>query len=134
MAFGVSSISHVAGGYAQNVKSIHEYGEAMQEGRFAVCRGLDMSLEDHLRRDVILRLMCHFRLDKRDVERRHEIDFDQHFAADLPKLAPMIDDGLVEVTPERIEVTPLGRLLVRNVAMSFDAYLGANVNRFSRTV
>jgi oxygen-independent coproporphyrinogen III oxidase len=46
----------------------------------------------------------------------------------------MIDDGLVEVTPDRIEVTPLGRLLVRNIAMSFDAYLGASATRFSRTV
>jgi coproporphyrinogen III oxidase-like Fe-S oxidoreductase len=59
-------------------------------------------------------------------------------AAALPKLAPMIDDGLVEVTADRIEVTPLGRMLVRNIAMSFDAYLGSclgqNANRFSRTV
>ncbi|HEY3571156.1 MAG TPA: oxygen-independent coproporphyrinogen III oxidase [Thermoanaerobaculia bacterium] len=134
VAFGVSSISHVAGGFAQNVKSLHEYATAMQEGRFATCRGLDMTPEDHLRRDVILRLMCDFRLDKREVERRYGIDFDNHFAADLPKLAPMIDDGLVEATPDRIEVTPLGRLLVRNIAMSFDAYLGANTTRFSRTV
>jgi oxygen-independent coproporphyrinogen-3 oxidase len=138
VAFGVSSISHVAGGFAQNAKSVHEYGAALQEDRFATCRGLDMTPEDHLRRDVILRLMCHFRLDKREVERRHGIDFDRHFAADLPKLAPMVDDGLVEITPDRIEVTPLGRLLVRNVAMSFDAYLGGclgrNATRFSRTV
>jgi oxygen-independent coproporphyrinogen-3 oxidase len=138
VAFGVSAISHVDGGFAQNVKSIHEYGAAMQEDRFATCRGLDMTPEDHLRRDVILRLMCHFRLDKQDVEQRHGIDFDRHFAADLPKLAPMIDDGLVEVTPDRIEVTPLGRMLVRNIAMSFDAYLGScfgqTANRFSRTV
>ncbi|HEV8577883.1 MAG TPA: hypothetical protein VGX68_02275 [Thermoanaerobaculia bacterium] len=33
-----------------------------------------------------------------------------------------------------IEVTPLGRLLVRNVAMAFDAYLGATAARYSRTV
>ena len=139
VAFGVSSISQVAGGFAQNVKTIQEYGAAIQEDRFATCRGLDMSPEDHLRRDVILGLMCHFRLDKREVERKHGIDFDQFFAADLPKLAPMIDDGLVEDTPDRIEVTPLGRLLVRNIAMSFDAYLsvasgGVRSNSFSRTV
>lgn len=138
VAFGVSAISHVDGGYAQNAKSIQEYGAALQENRFATARGLDMTPEDHLRRDVILRLMCHFRLDKRDVGQRHGIDFDRHFAADLPKLAPMIDDGLVEVTPERIEVTPSGRLLVRNIAMAFDGYLGScmgqNASRFSRTV
>ena len=134
VAFGVSSISHVDGGYAQNVKTISEYGNALLEDRFATCRGLDMSGEDRLRHDVIMRLMCHFRLDKREIERAYGIDFDRHFAADLPKLEPMIADGLVEVAADRIEVTPLGRLLVRNVAMAFDAYLGVGVTRYSRTV
>ncbi|MFL6195135.1 MAG: oxygen-independent coproporphyrinogen III oxidase [Thermoanaerobaculia bacterium] len=134
VAFGVSSISHVAGGFAQNTKTIHEYAAALQEDRFATCRGLDMTPEDHLRRDVILRLMCHFRLDKRDVESRWGIDFDRHFADGLAQLAPMIEDGLVEVTPDRLEVTPRGRLLVRNIAMPFDAYLGATAARFSRTI
>jgi oxygen-independent coproporphyrinogen III oxidase len=71
------------------------------------------------------------------VERRYGVDFDRYFAADLPKLEPMVADGLVEVSPDTIEVTPAGRLLVRNVAMSFDAYLGAPngaTARYSRTV
>jgi len=134
VAFGISSISHVDGGYAQNVKTISEYGNALQEDRFATCRGLDMSPEDRLRHDVIMRLMCHFRLDKREIESAYRIDFDRHFAGDLPKLTPMIADGLVEVAADRIEVTPLGRLLVRNVAMAFDEYLGVGATRYSRTV
>jgi oxygen-independent coproporphyrinogen-3 oxidase len=125
----------VGGGYAQNLKTVGEYGAAIQEGRFAVCRGLVASDEDVLRRDLILRLMCQFRLDKRDVERRYGIeDFDRRFAAELAQLAPMADDGLVEIDRDRIEVAPLGRLLVRNIAMSFDAYLGTSTVRYSRTV
>ncbi|HKV13210.1 MAG TPA: oxygen-independent coproporphyrinogen III oxidase [Thermoanaerobaculia bacterium] len=135
VGFGVSSISFVDGGFAQNVKTIAEYSEAMQAGRFATCRGLDINADDYLRRDVILRLMCDFRLDKRDVERRYGVDFDRYFGADVAKLAPMVADGLVEVSPDRIEVTPVGRLLVRNIAMCFDAYLSAApATRFSRTV
>jgi oxygen-independent coproporphyrinogen-3 oxidase len=46
------------------------------------------------------------------------------------------DDGLVTFDGELLRVTPLGQLLVRNVAMLFDAYLkkdGAK-KQFSRTV
>ena len=137
VAFGVSSISYVAGGYAQNVKTIGEYGQALQADRFPVSRGLEMTADDLLRHDVIMKIMCHFRLDKREIERRYGVDFVRYFAADLPKLDPMIADGLVEMGPDAIEVTPAGRLLVRNVAMSFDAYLGTPHGapvRYSRTV
>ncbi len=135
VAFGVSSISEVAGGYAQNAKTLREYGEAMQEGRFATSRGLVMSAEDRLRHDVIMKVMCHFRLDKRELEAKHGIGFDDQFAAELDSLVPMADDGLVALGRDTIEVTPRGRLLVRNVAMAFDAYLRAGASaRYSRTV
>jgi oxygen-independent coproporphyrinogen-3 oxidase len=135
VAFGVSSISEVAGGYAQNVKTIGEYQAALEAGKLPTHRGLFTTAEDRLRRDVILRLMCHFRLDKREVESRHCIDFDRYFASEIEALRPMAADGLVELEPGRIEITPRGRLLVRNVAMTFDAYLApANAARYSRTV
>ncbi|HYX24075.1 MAG TPA: oxygen-independent coproporphyrinogen III oxidase [Thermoanaerobaculia bacterium] len=135
VAFGVSSISEVGGGYAQNAKVIRDYGNALQEDRFATVKGLVMSDEDLLRHEVIMKVMCHFRLDKREVAGRHGIDFDRHFAAELASLAPMVDDGLVELGEHELEVTPRGRLLVRNVAMAFDSYLTAGTStRYSRTV
>jgi oxygen-independent coproporphyrinogen-3 oxidase len=87
-----------------------------------------------LRREVILGLMCHFRVDKPAVEERFGIDFDRLFAAELDRLLPMAADGLVRLGDDAVEVTPLGRLLVRNVAMAFDAYLDRPGQRFSRTV
>jgi oxygen-independent coproporphyrinogen-3 oxidase len=135
VGFGVSAIGEAGGGYAQNLKTVGEYGAALEQDRLPACRGLSMTGEDMLRRDVILRLMCHFRLDKRDVERKHGIaDFDRRFAPELDQLRPMEDDGLVEIDRDAIEVTPAGRLLVRNVAMCFDAYLGRTAVRYSRTV
>ncbi len=135
VAFGVSSISEVAGGYAQNVKTVSEYRQAIEAGRFATCKGLVRSTEDWLRHDVIWDLMCHFRLDMAAIEERYGIDFPAHFAAELASLAPLAEDGLIEIAPGRIEVLPLGRLLVRNVAMAFDAYLTpASAVRYSRTV
>lgn len=88
-----------------------------------------------MRRDVIWDLMCHFRVDKHAVEQRHGIRFDTYFASEIASLAPLAEDGLIELEPERIEVTPLGRLLVRNVAMAFDSYLTpASAVHYSRTV
>ena len=47
-------------------------------------------------------------------------------SADLAKLA---NEGLVELQPEWIVVTPRGRLLVRAVCMVFDKYLRATRER-----
>ena len=133
--FGVSSISAARGGYAQNVRTIPEYRAAIEAGKLATERGLELTAEDRLRRDVILGLMCRFALDKGEIEERHGVDFDLHFASELWSLEPLADDGLVDLLPGRIEVTPRGRFLVRNVAMAFDAYLAAQPSvLYSRTV
>lgn len=135
VGFGVSAISAVGGGYAQNLRTIPEYRAAIEAGSLATERGLALSTEDHLRRDVILDLMCHFALDKSEIERRHGIDFDHHFAAELRRLEPLAGDGLVELGSDRLAVTPRGRFVVRNVAMAFDAYLGTQPSvLYSRTV
>jgi len=125
VAFGASSISSVAAGYAQNAHGLGEYSARVASERFATCRGLLLTAEDRLRRDIIMRLMCHSLLPKREIEAAHGLDFDAHFAAELAALRPFADDGLVELGADEMEVTPAGRLLVRNLAMVFDAYLPA---------
>lgn len=135
LAFGVSSISHVAGGFAQNVKEIPAYRDALAAGRLPVYRGLASSPEDRLRRDVILGIMGHFHLDKDEIEVAHGIDFDRHFSAELAALEPLAADGLLTLGGRNLDLTPLGRLLVRNVAMVFDEYLVKQATvRYSRTV
>jgi len=135
VGFGASAIGLVGGGYAQNVKTVAEYQERIAADRFATCRGLVLTPEDELRRYVILELMCHLHLDYAELGRRHGVDFGRHFAAELASLAPLGADGLVELGPGTLDVTPAGRLLVRNVAMVFDEYLARNREvKFSRTV
>jgi oxygen-independent coproporphyrinogen-3 oxidase len=135
VAFGASSISQVADGYAQNARGVGEYGEAILGDAFATRRGLVMSWEDLLRRDVILAIMGRFRLDKGEIGERWGIDFDEHFPSEVAALEPLAADGLVELSPGRVDVTPIGRLLVRNVAMLFDEYLNARPDvQYSRTV
>ena len=123
IGLGVSAISSLPGAYLQNAKDLAAYNASLDAGRLPVERGIRLTREDRLRRDLIGTLMCHFELDVRAFEARWGIDFAAHFASSLARLEAMIRDGLVRRTPERIEVTARGRFLVRNVCMAFDAYL-----------
>ena len=82
-----------------------------------------MTPEDRLRRDIILELMCNGRVDKRRIEAEHGIDFDATFALELGELRVPVEDGLVELSAEQIKLTPVGQVLMRNVAVPFDRYL-----------
>ncbi len=124
VACGVSAISAVNGTYAQNEKSLEKYYARLDRGELPVARGLALSPDDLLRRDVIQKLMCDFALDLRDLAARWDVDIAQRFAPELARLAELARDGLLAVTPDRIDVTPKGRLLVRNICMVFDDYFG----------
>jgi oxygen-independent coproporphyrinogen III oxidase len=138
LGVGVSAIGDVRGAFAQNEKKLSTYYQALEAGEFPIERGFELSPDDLIRRQVIMQLMCNFALDKAAVSRRFAIDFDAYFAPELAELAagPQTE-GFVRLTPERIEVTPLGQLFVRNVCMTFDAYLRRPKGEkpvFSRTV
>jgi oxygen-independent coproporphyrinogen-3 oxidase len=135
LGFGTSAISQAGPCYAQNQKNMGLYEARVAGGELPTERGILLSDDDTLRRDVIQRIMCHFTLVKSEVESRYGIDFDRYFAESLQALENIAADGLVELTPERITVLPLGRLLVRNIAMTFDAHLRhPSRGGFSRTV
>lgn len=137
IAFGVSGIGDLQGAYVQNLKGNDEYYRAIREGRLPVFRGILLSRDDTIRRHVITQIMCNFHLDTHEVERRFDLDFASYFAAELKELEEPERMGFVRVSEEAIEVTPLGRVFIRNVAMSFDQYLENKKNgakTFSRTI
>ena len=125
IGLGVSAISNVGDSYGQNARTLPEWNAAIDAGHLAIDRGLQLSAEDRTRRDVIAALMCEGRLRFADIEAVHEVDFGRHFAAELARLKPMADDGLVAIDSTGITVTPTGRYLLRAIAMPFDAYLPA---------
>lgn len=122
VAFGVSGISQFEGAYAQNVKGLPAYYDCIEKEQLGTYRGYRLTPEDRLRRHAIMQLMCHFHLDKAAVEERFGIDFDATFDTALQSLKSMEADGLVTLMPGAVHVRPPGRLLVRTVAMAFDAY------------
>jgi len=137
-AMGVTSISKLAGAYAQNLKSLAAYEAALNEGRLPTAIGLKFSHDDLLRQHVITEIMCNNRILKRDVEQKFGIAFDSYFADVPEKLNEFVLDGLVSLQPDRIEVGEAGRLVIRNIAMAFDAYLKPEASQekpiYSRTV
>ncbi len=137
VSFGVSSISDVGGAYAQNPHKLKDWTDAVEAGRVPVDRGAAMTGDDVLRRFVINRIMCQLRLDLGEVAERFGAPARAAIEADVRAgLDELTADGLVTFDGQVLGVTPLGQLLVRNVAMLFDAYLRkpAGASKFSRTV
>jgi oxygen-independent coproporphyrinogen-3 oxidase len=131
LGLGMSAISRIGPAYYQNHKKLEDYYAALDQGRLPVARGIERSPDDLARAAVIQCLMCHFRVSVESIELAHLIDFAQHFAAELADLRRLQAEGLVELTPEWIVVTPKGRLLVRAICMVFDRHLRSRTARAS---
>ena len=136
IGFGISSIGFIEGSYFQNEKDQQLYYQKLEDGEFPIQRGYTLTDEDHLRRFVIMRLMCDFGLDFSMVEKAFGIDFKAHFTGELSDLIPMQEDGLLKLTDRGFSVLPAGRLLIRNIAMVFDEHLRKKQEevRFSKVI
>jgi oxygen-independent coproporphyrinogen III oxidase len=137
VAFGMTSISDIGGAYAQNAHKLKDWVDLVEKGTVPVQRGAAMSDDDVLRRFTINRVMCLLRLDLREIAEKFGAPARAAIEADLKTgVKELQDDGLVTFDGDVLKVTPLGQLLVRNVAMLFDAYLkkADGKKQFSRTV
>jgi len=136
-AFGMSAISQFENIYAQNNKDFKEYYAAVDAGRPATRVGYRMTGDDHIRKEVIMQLMCDLELDKRQIEKKFDINFEEYFRNDIPKLDEFIREGLLTNDADKIRVIGSGILIIRNIAMCFDAYLEEMMRTkpvFSKTV
>lgn len=135
-SFGITSISQLENIYAQNFKNEKEYFEALNQGKLPVAKGYSLTADDHLRRYVIMKLMCDFELDIDSIEKKFNINFKSYFNWGLENLKMFADDGLVTVTDNKISVVNLGQLLIRNIALNFDGYIENNQDKakYSKTL
>src|SRR5215469_14903818 len=120
---GVTAISGIQNAYAQNQRELAAWEKAVGERGIATMRGYRLSEDDRLRRAVIGRLLCHTVVYKDEIEREFAITFDEYFAPELARLEQFRDEGLVLLDRDEIRVAPLGRIFIRNLAMTFDRYL-----------
>lgn len=149
IGFGMSSIGKIICSdgrvaFVQNYKTLDKYYDALDRNELPSDKGYEMTAEDKLRERVISDIMCQGRIDVRRIERKYEIDFVEHFHSALDKLNEMSKDSLVSLERDaesrltEIVITSIGKLFLRNIAMSFDAYLESNSTHvtaaFSRTL
>ena len=132
IGLGVSAISQIDDCYAQNPTELAAYEAALDAGHLATQRGIRLTFDDRVRRHAIHRLMCDLVLDLDSIGVAFGIDAPNYFAASLTKLEQAERDGLVSRQGNRLEVSRPGRLLVRHLAMAFDARLPDSDARFSR--
>lgn len=136
LGLGVSAISLLGDTYAQNQKELKSYYANVETRGIALYKGLVLTNEDCLRRDVIKALICNFKLPFAAIEQQYQIDFKSHFAEDLELLAPLVEDGLLQINDDNITVSAKGRLLIRNICLCFDTYSRQQAKRqqFSRII
>ena len=123
IGFGASAIGSLPQGYVQNASTALAYSKAIEAGGLAIVRGVALSADDRLRRDLIERLMCDLDVDLVALAAAHQADPAPLVAA-LAGLAPFQADGLADWDGRRLTVSDKGRPFVRSVAALFDAYLG----------
>jgi oxygen-independent coproporphyrinogen-3 oxidase len=123
VALGLSSIGKIGPTYSQNYRELEDYYAALDRDVLPIMRGMELNDDDLVRRAIIQALMCHFELGKESFNQAYRIDFDDYFATELKELREYEREGLLEISPRSIKVTPKGRMLIRNICMVFDKYL-----------
>ena len=136
VALGVSAIGSIGNVFAQSAVTTMEYEALIENGQLPIRKGIAVDDDDLLRADVIQALMCYDKLSFEDFGEKHDIDFASYFAAEIGRLQPLADDGLIELDASGVNITQTGRLLLRSIAMVFDRYIdqAENDNRFSKAI
>ena len=138
IGLGMSSIGYINDGFFQNFSKIESFMTSVTDNAFAVYRGMTLSQDDLIRQYLITSLMCNFTLSYAALKERFGIDYADYFKNEHGGLQEFITDGLITESDSGLTVTPVGRTFVRNIAMTYDAYLNRKAPgrqpQFSRTI
>lgn len=123
VAMGVSAISQIGDIYYQNSHDLTTYTQLIEAQQCAVVRGVSLSDDDKIRRDLITQLICHFSLDIDAFSQKHQLNFSHYFADEIDELKLLAHDKLLSIDQQSIQISAAGRILVRRICMVFDAYI-----------
>lgn len=123
VAMGVSAISQIGSVYYQNEHDMAAYSKAVENQTHALKRGVCLTQDDIIRREVIKQLICHFELNIQQIEQLFDLRFNEYFALEQTELQMFATDGLIDLSKNHIKVTAKGRLLIRRICMAFDIYI-----------
>lgn len=133
IGFGASAIGSLPAGYVQNHTAVHQYREAVEAGELPVAKGIALDADDRIRRQVISELMCHMKVNLGELSASYGLGPD-YFSAEEEKMGEFEDAGLVTRSDGTITLTENGRILMRPVAATFDAWLGKGKGKHSAAV
>ncbi len=131
IGFGVSAISAMPQGYAQNTLAVADYDKEISAGRHPVIKGRALTADDRIRRAAIEELMCFFELDLELFTAKHMLPRDYLDSA-LPALEELAADGLAVIRGRRIMIPEGARQAVRLACAAFDAYLTPTARRHAQ--
>lgn len=117
LGLGVSSISDIYYGFAQNKKTIHEYYDEVANNNLAITKGYFLNNEDQAMRQYILNIAC---LGKTNFQ-ASDLPILEKYS--FPVLSELTKDGLVEWNTSSLTITPLGAHFIRNICKAFDIKL-----------
>ncbi|MGB3836186.1 oxygen-independent coproporphyrinogen III oxidase [Castellaniella sp.] len=123
IGFGISAIGKIDNAYVQNHHSLNAYTDVLARNELPTAKGFDLGVEDVIRREVIMALMCSMPLDFEAFEQRHGQSFEACFGPELERLQPYVEAGLLARDATGLRVLPRGRVFVRAFAMVFDQYV-----------
>ena len=122
MALGMSGVGSMGSTYSQNATTLEEYRLFLERKQLPVVKGCALSRDDLLRKSIIMTLMCQGHVSFDAIDEAYLIDFDAYFAQEMKQLRRLEAEGLVKLSAKSLDVTELGRILVRTIAAVFDRY------------
>lgn len=126
IGFGASSISSLPDGYFQNQPSLPSYMKAANKSDLSTVKGLILSTEDHVRRDIIEKIMCQLKISQADIInicKTHNYDNQAELLKIYQQLTKFQSDGLIEQSNNSFIIPEHARIFLRVIAAHFDAYL-----------
>lgn len=117
LGLGVSSISDIGLGFAQNHKALQDYYKCIDNQESALTKGYFLDQEDQVFRKYILNIACQA---KTPFQKDHLPILEKYSFPELKKLAA---DKLIEFDKNGLTVTDIGRNFIRNICKAFDLHL-----------
>jgi len=124
IATGLSGHSIIGDDYLfQNYYELDLYSHALLKNKFPIYRGLNLSKDNIVRREIIRRLRTYFVIEIPYIESYIGISFNEYFKRELKMLSEFIKDGLVTITDQEIKITEKGKIFTDIIISNFDNYL-----------
>jgi len=115
IGLGCSSISDSWDAFSQNIKTVEGYIQAVDAGKFPLHKGHLLTSEDLNIRKHILNLMC-----KHEIDLSGSISDQKLFNENLSRLTEFVNDGLINISGNKVTLTDTGKLFIRNICLAFD--------------